>query len=214
MWASAAARSARWLRGTPLPRPVVPGGVEHEREVVFAGTGCGFGRRRQQVCEWHRALGPAAGPDTAEPRGTGGVSHGRSGGPVEGQRRGAGIREEVIQLVGAASPVERHRDDAGKLAGPVERRHLPPVLHDDGEPVSRPKFERAQAARDARNGVEPRGVIEAPLAIDDGKRVRISLGRRNQHTAEVSHPRSTAPPRPRAQPPQSRNSPCSGRDGR
>ena len=73
-------------------------GVEHEREVVFAGTGRGFGRRRQQVSEWHRALGRGAGPDAAEPRGSGGVGHGRSGGLVEGQRRGAGIREEVIQL--------------------------------------------------------------------------------------------------------------------
>ena len=91
----------------------------------------------------------AAGPDTAEPRGTGGVGHRRSGGLVEGQRRGAGIREEVIQFPRAAPPVERHHDNAGKLAGPVERRHLPAVLHDDGEPVSPPKFERAQAAGDA-----------------------------------------------------------------
>ena len=59
-------------------------GVEHERDVVFAGTGRGFGRRRQQVCEWRRALGRGAGPDAPEPRGTGGVSHRRSGGPVEG----------------------------------------------------------------------------------------------------------------------------------
>ena len=152
--------------------------------------------------------------DTAEPRGSGGVCYRRSGGLVEGQRRGAGIREEVIQFPRAAPPVKGHRDNAGKLAGPVERRHLPPVLHDDGETVSRPEPKRADAARYARNGVEPRAVIEAPLAIDDGKRVRVPLGRRNQHTAEISHPRSTAPPPPRAQQPQSRNNPCSGRDGR
>ena len=124
-------------------------GVEHERDVVFAGTGRGFGRRRQQVSECHRALGRGADPDTAEPRGTGGVSHRRSGGLVEGQRRGAGIREEVIQFPRAAPPVKGHHDNAGKLAGPVERRHLPAVLHDDGEPVSPPEPERAQAAGDA-----------------------------------------------------------------
>ena len=97
---------------------------------------------------------------------------------IEDDRARLGIGKAVIELVGLEPPVERRHDDAEKLAGPMQARHLEPVLQDDRKPVAALQAEPAEPGCD--RGKSPRyhcGVAEPPRAIDDRHRVGAALDR-------------------------------------
>ena len=55
---------------------------------------------------------------------------------LEDERPGLGVLQDEIDLVRLGAPVDRHDDDAGKLAGPVQGRRLPAVLQNRDQTIA------------------------------------------------------------------------------
>src|SRR5262249_8997992 len=120
------------------------------------------------------------------------LRRGIAGRAIEGERRDLGILEAVPDLLGRGAPAHRSEDDTEQVAGPVERRHLVAVAHDDHEVVAGHEAHLPQGAGDRSDLAVPLRIGAAALAIDDRLGVRLAQYRNRKCRAEI-HGESTLP---------------------
>ena len=98
-----------------------------------------------------------------------------------------GVFEAEIQLARTGAPIQRGDDDAGELAGPVDRRCFPAVLQQRDEMIARPEPEVVEAGDERRNLLVPHAIGQAQFAVDDRQRVGIARDTRDETRAEIKH---------------------------
>ena len=148
-----------------------PGGIEHQAGGAFlrpdgAVERCAREQRRERhsVAATVRRHDPPGRID-AKPRG----SFGRRalGGAVIGHDDGLSVFQTICDLVCRRPPADRRKDGSQQLAGPVERRHLIAIAHDDDEMVAGLKPHLAQSSGGGADLARPLRVGAAAAALDD-----------------------------------------------
>src|SRR4029079_7449721 len=88
-------------------------------------------------------------------------------------------------LVRAAAPAHRGKDDPEQMRGPVEGGHLVAVAHDDREVIAGNEAHRAQPARDGFDLMVPFRIGEALASLDDGNRSGLPPHRNRKGATEI-----------------------------
>ena len=209
--ASAAARSARWRRGTPFGPRGGAGGVEHHRPGL--GIGARLPRRapcdrsnqsRRTVAHRRRADSARLG-SRAPPRPT-------------RLRRSAPSPRRRAQKKSSSSAVARQF--TGVMTMPANWQAQCRVAASQRfcsavtmwSPGFRPSASRPATTR--RDAPVPLRISEPHVAVDDRERVGIARDAGEEAGAEVKHRAASERSRHRARPRRSARSRCSGRCGR
>ena len=205
-----AARHALRLRGGA-------GGVEHHRPGIGADARFGIaGIVQKQHIEPDFIALRRAERDTLARAPAFDARSASAGDVLVDQRPWPRNLQAVVDLVGLGAPVDRRDDDAGELAGPVQRRRLPAVLQHGDQMIAGHQAELVEAGHHGRDAAVPLRIGQSHRAVDDGERVGIALHAGEKAGAEIKH--GQGPPavfwRRRAPRPGSAHSRCSGTDGR
>jgi hypothetical protein len=143
--------------------------IEPERDLIAARLGGGRGGRGcQQRCEI--LLSCAADRNrcvercNAHRRGLGGLLERRR----DEQRLGAGVLQDVAELLHRQQRVERDRDDAGADRTPEQDREIDRVEHDHRDAIFPPQPEAGQHRADARDAVGELRIGDAARVVREG----------------------------------------------
>ena len=100
---------------------------------------------------------------------------------------GRAVAQSVVQLIGGDTPVHGRYDDPGKLAGPMQRRILPPVLHCRDECIALPQADLAKPVHQCADPAIPVGMSDCLVPFGDGHRVGVAFHGREKAGSEVKH---------------------------
>ncbi len=151
------------------------GGVEHHRPGVGGDARRNIGRRLRDERgerDGRRRRGVDRDPRQALRQVRSGNR--RGGGILIGDGLGLGIVEIEIEFACGRAPVDRGDDDAGELAGPMQRRRFGAVLQHGDEVVACLEPDGVEAFDQRRNLPVPLRVCQAQFAVRDGQRVRVA----------------------------------------
>jgi hypothetical protein len=103
------------------------------------------------------------------------------------ERLRLGVLTEEIEIVGGRAPVHRRYDDAGELAGPVQRRRLPAVLQHGDDMVAGPHAERVETRDHAGDAAVPLRIGQPHRAVDDRERIGVARHAGDEAEPQVKH---------------------------
>ena len=114
-----------------------------------------------------------------------GLRGGVTRGAVEYDRRGLGVFQAVLDFIGTSTPTHGREDEADQVAGPVQRRHLVAIAHDDDEMLPGLESHLLQTARHRFDLAIPLRIAASAIAIDDRFLVRPAQDRDGKGGAEI-----------------------------
>ena len=103
------------------------------------------------------------------------------------QHAGRAVAQGVVQLIGGDTPVHGCYDDPGDLAGPMQRRILPPVLHRRDQCVALAQADLAKPVHQRADPAIPVGIGDRPVPFGDCHRAGVAFHGRDKAGSEVKH---------------------------